>query len=150
MAVFIGFSTQHVENVKSLGYKRGINDTVSADYLKNQRVGKKFRTTDEELVITDFLNALNIQQGQKPGRPEYGTTLWAFVFEPNTVDVRIELEKEIKRIGALDPRILINDVVVTQVEGGILLQVEMAVSPFNNATELAILFDQATNRASQV
>jgi phage baseplate assembly protein W len=150
MAVFIGFSTQHVENVKTLGYARGSNDTSSADYAKNQRVGKKFRTTDEELVITDFINALNIPQGQKPGRPDYGTTLWAFVFEPNTSDVRIELEKEIKRIGALDPRVIINDVVVTQVEGGILLQIEMAVSPFNNATELAVLFDQASNRAQQV
>lgn len=150
MAVFIGFSTQHVENVKTLGYTRGVNETSSADYAKNKRVGKKFRTVDEELVITDFINALNIPQGQKPGRPDYGTTLWAFVFEPNTVDVRIELEKEIKRIGALDPRITINDVVVTQVEGGILLQVEMAVSPFNNATELAVLFDQASNRAQQV
>lgn len=150
MAVFIGFSTQHVENVKTLGYTRGINDTVSADYAKTQRVGKKFRTTDEELVITDFINALNIPQGQKPGKPEYGTTLWAFVFEPNTLDIRIELEKEIKRIGALDPRITINDVVVTQVEGGILMQVEMAVSPFNNATELAVMFDQASNRAQQV
>lgn len=150
MAVFIGFSTQHVENVKTLGYTRGVNDTSSADYAKNQRVGKKFRTVDEELVITDFINALNIPQGQKPGRPDYGTTLWAFVFEPNTLDVRIELEKEIKRIGAQDPRIIINDVVVTQVEGGILMQVEMAVSPFNNATELAVLFDQASNRAQQV
>lgn len=150
MAVFIGFSTQHVENVKTLGYKRGITDTASADYAKNQRVGKKYRTTDEELVITDFINALNIPQGQKPGKPDYGTTLWGFVFEPNTSDVRIELEKEIKRIGAQDPRIIINDVVVTQVEGGILLQVEMAVSPFNNATELAVLFDQASNRAQQV
>ena len=150
MAVFIGFSTQHVENVKTLGYTRGVNDTSSADYAKNQRVGKKFRTVDEELVITDFINALNIPQGQKPGRPDYGTTLWAFVFEPNTLDVRIELEKEIKRIGAQDPRIIINDVVVTQVEGGILMPVERAVSPFNNATELAVLFDQASNRAQQV
>lgn len=150
MAVFIGFSTQHVENIKTLGYTRGINDTVSADYATTHRVGKKFRTTDEELVITDFINALNIPQGQKPGKPEYGTTLWAFIFEPNTLEIRIDLEKEIKRIGALDPRIAINDVVVTQVEGGILMQVEMAVSPFNNATELAIMFDQASNRAQQV
>jgi phage baseplate assembly protein W len=150
MAVFIGFSTQHVENVKTLGYTRGINDTASADYSRSQRVGKKYRTVDEELVITDFINALNIPQGQKPGKPDYGTTLWAFVFEPNTIDVRIELEKEIKRIGAQDPRIIINEVLVTQVEGGILMQVEMAVSPFNNATELAVLFDQATNRAQQV
>lgn len=149
MATFIGFSTQHTENLKTMGYTRGVNDTNSATG-KNLRVGRKFRTTDEELVFRDFVNALNIPQGQKPGRPDYGTTLWGFVFEPNTVDVRTELESEIRRIAADDPRIILNTVDVTQVEGGILIQVEMAISPFNNATELAVLFDQATNNAYEV
>lgn len=149
MSTFIGFSTQHTENLKTLGYTRGVNNTANA-IGKNLRTGRKFRTTDEELVFIDFINALNIPQGQKPGRPDYGTTLWGFVFEPNTIDVRTELEAEIKRIAAEDPRIILNNLTITQVEGGILIQAEMAISPFNNATELAIMFDQATNNAYQV
>ena len=39
-----------------------------------------------------FINALNISQGQLPGKPGYGTTLWSFIFDPNTADVQFELE----------------------------------------------------------
>ena len=146
MATFIGFSTLHAENIKTLGYPKGVVDVVSTT-AKTARFGKKFRTTDEELVVRDFINALNIPQGQKPGKPEYGTTLWSFVFEPNTVDVRAQLEEEIKRIASEDPRLILNTVSTTNLEGGIMIELEVAVSPFNNATELAILFDQTTNTA---
>ncbi len=149
MATFIGFSTLHEENMKTLGYPKGIVDTIST-IGKTTRTGRKFRTTDEELVIRDFINALNIPQGQKPGKPEYGTTLWSFVFEPNTVDVRGQLEAEIKRIAGDDPRLILNTVSTTSMEGGIMIELEVAVSPFNNAADLAIFFDQTTSTARGV
>ena len=55
MATFIGFNTQ------------------------NQY--KKFTLLDQELIKRDLLNGLNIRQGQLPGRPQYGTTMWDNLFE---------------------------------------------------------------------
>lgn len=43
---------------------------------------KKFSLTDRELIKRDLLNALLIRQGQLPGRPEVGTNLWTYIFEP--------------------------------------------------------------------
>jgi phage baseplate assembly protein W len=149
MPTYIGFSTQHVENVRTAGFARGINGTVS-NTDKVQRSGKKFRTTDEQLVIQDLLNAFNIVQGQKPGKPDYGTTLWGFIFEPNTVDVRKQLEQEIARIAQLDPRIILNSIQTNNMESGILIQLELAISPFNNVTELSVLFDQGSKTATAV
>jgi hypothetical protein len=149
MPTYIGFSTQHVENVRTAGFARGINSTVS-NTDKVQRSGKKFRTTDEQLVIQDLLNAFNIVQGQKPGKPDYGTTLWGFIFEPNTVDVRKQLEQEIARIAQLDPRIILNSIQTNNMESGILIQLELAISPFNNVTELSVLFDQGSKTATAV
>jgi phage baseplate assembly protein W len=149
MPTYIGFSTQHVENVRNSGFTRGINSTIgSVD--KVQRSGKKFRTVDEQLVIQDLINSFNIVQGQKPGKPEYGTTLWSFVFEPNTVDVRKELEHEIARIVQLDPRIILNNIQTENMEYGIMIQLELAVSPFNNVTQLSVLFDQGSKTATAV
>lgn len=146
MATFIGFSTQHAENIRSTQIEPGV-DGGGGSLPKSIRVGKKFRTTDEELVILDFINALNIPQGQKPGRPDYGTSLWSFIFEPNTLDTRVQLENEIKRMAQLDPRLILNSVITYPQEHGILIEVEIAVSPFNNALQLAIFFDQNASKA---
>ena len=149
MPTYIGFSTQHVENVRTAGFARGVTSTIgNAD--KVQRSGKKFRTTDEQLVIQDLLNSFNIVQGQKPGKPEYGTTLWSFIFEPNTIDVRKELEHEIARMVQLDPRVILNNIQTENMEYGIMIQLELAISPFNNVTQLAILFDQGSKTATAV
>jgi phage baseplate assembly protein W len=149
MPTYVGFSTQHVENVRTAGFTRGINSTIG-NTDKVQRSGKKFRTVDEQLVIQDLINAFNIVQGQKPGRPDYGTTLWSFIFEPNTIDVRKDLEHEIARIVQSDPRIILNTLQTTNMESGILIELELAITPFNNPTQLAVLFDQGTQTATTV
>jgi len=109
--------------------------------------GKKYRLVDESLVIQDFINSLNIQQGQKVGNPGYGTTLWSFVFEPNTFDVQQQLETEIRRVANQDPRLILNTVSAFPQENGILIEVEMAVTPFNNAQTLSVFFNNSTNTA---
>jgi phage baseplate assembly protein W len=109
--------------------------------------GKKYKLVDQQLVIQDFINALNIQQGQKVGNPGYGTTLWSFVFEPNTFDVQNQLENEIRRVANQDPRLLVNTVNAFPQENGILIEVELAVTPFNNAEMLSVFFNNTTNTA---
>jgi phage baseplate assembly protein W len=99
-------------------------------------------------VIQDFLNALNIRQGQKVGQPGYGTTLWDFVFEPNTADTQFQLQDEIKRVASSDPRLIVNSVKAFPQENGILIEVELAIAPFNNAQILSVFFNNLTNRAT--
>ena len=147
MPTYIGFSTQHVENVRTSGFVRGINGTIG-NVDKFRRSDKKYRTVDEDLVIRDLLNSFNISQGQKPGKPEYGTTLWSFIFEPNTLDVRKDLEFELSRIIDLDPRLILNTIQTTNMESGILVELQLAISPFNNVIDLQVLFDQGTKTAS--
>ena len=149
MPTFIGFSTQAVDAVRKTQVNSGVDG--GAGSMNNPiRYNKKFRTVDEELVVQDLLNALNIPQGQKPGRPDYGTSLWSFVFEPNTFDVQIQLESEIRRIAALDPRLNLNSVVSYPQENGILLEIELQVIPSDNAQRLSIFFDLQQRSASYV
>jgi phage baseplate assembly protein W len=110
--------------------------------------GKKYRSVDTQLVIQDFINALNIPQGQKVGNPAYGTTLWSFVFEPNTADVQFQLENEITRVASLDPRMILNSVKAYPQENGILIEVELAITPFNQAQFLNVFFSSQTNTAA--
>ena len=64
---------------------------------------KKFTLTGFELIKRDLLNAFNIQQGQLPGRPGYGTTIWNFMFENQIQEVQTGLQREIQRVAAGDP-----------------------------------------------
>lgn len=146
MPSYIGFSTLNAYKPKStdmsVGTAGGVGTLISPII-----VGKKFKLVDESLVMQDFINALNITKGQKVGQPEYGTDLWSYVFEPATADVQSRLENEIRRIASSDPRLILNSVIAYPQENGILIEVEIAVAPFNNPTSINIYFDNLTNKA---
>ena len=146
MPTYIGFSTINANQPRSINLPSGIAGGVGS-VTQPVIPGKKYRLVDEQLVIQDFINALNIQQGQKVGNPGYGTTLWSFVFEPNTFDVQNKLENEIRRVASQDPRMIINTVSAYPQENGILIEVELAVAPFNNAETLSVFFNNSTNTA---
>lgn len=110
--------------------------------------GKKFKLTDAQLVIQDFINALNIPLGSKVGQPGYGTTLWNFLFDPNTLDVQVQLENEIRRVASQDPRIDINTIKAFPQELGILIEVQLSVVPFNNPTTVGVFLNQQTTQAA--
>jgi hypothetical protein len=74
MPNYIGFSTINANQPRSTDLNAGV-DGGTGSILQPVRVGKKFRLVDTPLVVRDFINSLNIQQGQKVGKPEYGTTL---------------------------------------------------------------------------
>jgi phage baseplate assembly protein W len=146
MPTYIGFSTINANQPRSYNQPTGVyggtgNLTVPTSY------GNKFMLVDEQLVVRDFLNALNIPLGQKVGQPQYGTTIWSFVFEPNTNDTQFKLEEEIKRIIALDPRLQLGYIQTYPKDNGILLQVTVAVNPFNNPGTLNIFLNPGNNTA---
>lgn len=147
MPNYIGFSTINATKPRSTNLNPGKSGGTGS-MVQPIIYGKKFRLVDEKLVIQDFINALNIQQGQKVGQPGYGTSLWSFVFEPNTTDVRTQLENEVRRVANQDPRMILNSVKTFPQENGILIELEMAVAPFNNAQTLGIFFNNSTNTAS--
>jgi len=147
MPQYIGFSTINANKPRSTNLPYGIGGgpgSTTAPVIP----GKKFRILDENLVVQDLINALNIRIGEKVGQPQYGTTLWDFVFDPNTQDVQFALETEIRRVAAQDPRLLVDYVKCFPQENGILMEVQLAVVPFNQASILSVFFDSNTNTAS--
>jgi phage baseplate assembly protein W len=147
MAQYIGFSTKDACKPKTTNAVGGIDNGVGG--IRQPIVwGKKYRLTDVQLVMQNFLNALNIPLGSKVGQPGFGTKVWSFIFEPNTADVQFQLENEIYRVAGQDPRIILNSVKAYPKENGILLEVELAVNPFNQAQLVSIFFNRATTSAT--
>jgi phage baseplate assembly protein W len=142
-----GFSTIDAGKPRSTNLPPG-SGYGSGSVISPTIIGNKFFLADSPLVIRDFLNALNIRKGEKPGKPEYGTTIWDFVFDPNTLDVQTQLVNEIRRIASQDPRIILNQANCYPQDNGILLEVELAISPFNQAQLLSVFFNSNTNTAA--
>jgi phage baseplate assembly protein W len=111
---------------------------------------KKFTLTDFPLIKRDLLNAFNIRQGQLPGRPEYGTVLWDFLFENQVEELQNSITQEVQRVAGGDPRIFISDVQTYPQENGILIELQLTIVPSTDAERLSIFFDLTQKQATYV
>lgn len=111
---------------------------------------KKFTLTDFELVKRDLANAFNIKQGELPGRPGYGTNIWAYVFENQTTENEQLILQEISRVASGDPRLQIVDATVFPQDNGIRVEIELQIVPSTSPETLYLLFDTGTQQVSFV
>lgn len=118
--------------------------------FNTQNQYKKFTLVDGELIKRDLLNAFNITQGQLPGRPGYGTTLWDFLFESQDQTTMAAIQREIQRVAGGDPRVYLTDVNVYPQENGVLIELEVQFVPNTDAQLLSVFFNQQQRRATFV
>ena len=111
---------------------------------------KKFTLVDFELIKRDLSNALNIQQGELPGRPGYGTTIWSYVFENQSPGTDQAILTEIQRVAGGDPRIYISQANLYPQDNGLLIEILVQVVASSTAERLALFFDQTSRRASYI
>jgi len=111
---------------------------------------KKFTLTDFELVKRDLANAFNILQGEKPGMPGYGTTIWSYVFENQTAQTEQAILTEVQRVVGGDPRLYVTAATVYPQQNGILIELQVQVVGSTTSERLSIFFDQETRRASYI
>lgn len=111
---------------------------------------KKFTLTDFELIKRDLSNAFNIQQGELPGRPGYGTVIWSYVFENQTQVTQQAILAEIQRVAGGDPRIYIQSAECYPQDNGTLIEIALQVVPSTTVERLSLFFDIESRRASFV
>lgn len=145
MATYIGFSTVGANLPRSTNVQTG-NNGGFGNINRPINSGRKYKLVDSQLVIRDLLNAFNIRRGEKVGQPSYGTILWDFIFEPNDLSTQERIKTEVIRILTSDPRILVNYVSSFPQDNGILIEIEISVSPFNQAQVLSLFANSETNQ----
>jgi|LakMenEpi03Aug12_release.lakeMendotaPanAssembly.Ray.scaffolds.fasta_scaffold197788_2 phage baseplate assembly protein W len=146
MPTYVGFSTIDANQPREF-LRSGVDGGVGS-LTQTPRLGKKFKMVDVPLVVRDLTNAFSIRQGEKVGNPTYGTTMWNYVFEPNTNETRVAIETEIRRVASQDPRVQIDTLQVFELDNGILVELEVFVSMFENAVQVGLLFDRTTGQIS--
>jgi len=111
---------------------------------------KKFKLTDFELVKQDLQNHFAIRKGEKLMNPEFGTIIWDMLFEPLNEDTKNAIIQDIKKIVANDPRIAVQNVIVTQFDRGLQVELEIIYISTNQVDKLAIQFDQQSRQSTTV
>ena len=107
---------------------------------------KKFSLVDYDLVKRDLINAFMTREGEVSGRPDLGTKIWTYVFEQNTVDVRKEIDKEVRRIIAGDSRLTLVSLNLSYNHNTVIVEVELILKPNYEPQKLALKFDRDTEQ----
>lgn len=108
---------------------------------------KKFTLTDFKLIKRDLLNAFLIREGELPGRPELGTRIWNFIFEPSTQDVRDAIRAEVQRVILQDPRLQLSELTLSSNHNTVIIEASVVVLPDSTPETLSLVFNQESNNA---
>ena len=74
--------------------------------------------------------------------PEFGTIIWDMLFEPLTQETRNTIIQDISKIIANDPRISAKDIIVTQYDRGIQIELELVYISTGQVETLALQFER--------
>lgn len=112
-------------------------------------VGRKkhFRVTDFELVKQDITNHFNIRKGEKLMNPDFGTVIWDMIFEPMNDDTKATIMKDIQRIVNYDPRVSAQNVVITEYDSGVQIEIDLIYIQTNQQEKLQLQFDEQSRTA---
>jgi hypothetical protein len=70
------------------------------------------------------------------------------LFESQVEELQNNIVDEIQRVAGGDPRVFISDIQIFPQDNGILIQLELTITPSTDASRLAIFFDLVSRRAS--
>tara|TARA_B100000686_G_C16659757_1_gene900254 strand:+ start:688 stop:1134 length:447 start_codon:yes stop_codon:yes gene_type:complete len=94
------------------------------------------------LIKQDIINHFHITQGEKLENPEFGTIIWDAIHEPLTDDLKEALTKNVTEIINYDPRVQVNDVVITQYESGLQIECDLTYLAYNISEAMMLKFDE--------
>jgi phage baseplate assembly protein W len=100
---------------------------------------------DLEIGKADLMNHFMTRKGERVMAPQFGSIIWDFIFDPLTLDLMELIKQDCIDIVNADPRFGVQSVNLSEIEHGILLEMELIYYPQDLVDVLAITFD---NRAT--
>lgn len=109
-----------------------------------------FKLYDYELIKQDLVNSFYVRQGERLMQPTIGCIIWDLLFEPLTQNVKDLIVQNVETIVNSEPRVKATNIVVTQYESGIQIEMTLMYVSYNLQENLQIKFDQENGLRSQV
>lgn len=109
---------------------------------------KNFRLTDFDLIKQDIFNHFNIRKGEKLMRPNFGTIIWNVLHEPFTEDLKSVITQDIRAIASYDPRVSFDNIIVTEYDQGIQIELQLRYVLTNQTRVMMMNFNGTNNTLS--
>ncbi len=119
----------------------GVNRQVFSGF-SSRAEQSNYKLYDFALIKQDLINRLSIRKGERLENPEFGTIIYDVMFEPLTEDLKQTILDDITRNVSADPRISADNIVVSQSDHGISVQVDLTYVSYNITEKLAFGFDE--------
>jgi phage baseplate assembly protein W len=97
---------------------------------------------DEELVKQDLRNHFFTRKGERVMLPEFGSIIWDLLFEPFTDGVIEDIRADAIEIINQEPRVVLQDIDITEFEYGVRMEVKLLYQPFDALGTLELEFDR--------
>jgi phage baseplate assembly protein W len=110
---------------------------------------KHFRITDFELVKQDLTNHFNLRKGEKLMNPDVGTVIWDMIFEPLDETSKATIMQDVNRIIASEPRVAAENVIVTQYDRGIQIEIVLRYISTNQRSTLVVDFNRQSSQPNR-
>jgi phage baseplate assembly protein W len=110
---------------------------------------ENFSLYDLELIKQDILNHFHVRQGERLMNPTFGTIIWDLLFEPLTEELKSMVTQNVTDIINYDPRVKVDQVIVTSYESGIQIECILTYMPYNISQSMQLTFDQANGLLAQ-
>lgn len=114
--------------------------------FSTQAGSRNFRLTDFDLIKQDIFNHFNIRKGEKLMRPNFGTIIWNVLHEPFTEDLKSVITQDVKTIAAYDPRVSFDNIIITEYDQGIQLELQLRYVLTNQTNVMLMNFNGTTNK----
>lgn len=114
-------------------------------------LGSDFATptvTDFLAAKTDLQNSLNVRQGERIMRPDFGCLVWDMLYEPFTAELYEDLIENITNIGNSDPRLELQQIQPTSYEHGIQISMMLRYIPTDQVEKMLYTFNQEASEVT--
>ena len=118
------------------------NKTVTFKGFCSRADKRNFKLYDFEVAKQDLINRLSVRKGERVETPEFGTIIYADIFEPFTEDLKDAIVEDITANLNADPRIATEEILVTEADKGIAIQATITYVPLNITEKLRFDFDE--------
>lgn len=108
--------------------------------------GKVLPYYDTDIIKRDFMNQFNTRKGERVMDTDFGFIGWDLLFESNTNEVENLLEADVRRIIVSDPRIQLEEIIISKIDHGYNVRVFLIFPGQFQAEELSIIFDENSRR----
>lgn len=106
--------------------------------------------TDKALIKRDILNHFNTRKGSRVMRPEFGSSLWDYLFEPLDGLTRDAIIEDVNNVINSDPRVSIINTSVDEYEHGITISFRLKYVIFDTVDSFIIGFDRRNMSAQEI